>query len=122
MPEQQSASREQHPHTRAQDRIQANQRVVGQQDQSQQCKHDRAARGFACQDQVHQPVTFFRLADELDHGSQQSGQEHHSRDQQRPEPRRPRTKQPATCQQGKQRRWHQAAPKIVENFPYRQGR
>ena len=80
MPEQQAASREQHPHPRAQDRTQAYQRVVGQKGQGQQGKRDRAVRGFVGQAQVHQPIAFFRLANKFDHGGQQAGQEHHSHD------------------------------------------
>ena len=118
MPEQQSASREQHPHTRAHDRIQANQRVVGQKNQRQNSEAYRAARGFACHDQVRQPVTLFRLAYQLDHHTQQGGQEQYSHNQQDPEPRRSRTKQPPARQQGKQRRRHQAAAQVVEQFPH----
>ena len=101
MPEQQSASGEQHPQSRAQQRIQADHRVVGQKNQPQQSEHSWVARGFACHSEVQPPITLFRLANELDYGAEQGGQKQHTRHQQSTEPCRSRTKQPASCQQGK---------------------
>ena len=52
LPEQQTASGKQHPYTRAQDRIQANQRVVRQKDQRQQTEHDGTANRLYWSGQV----------------------------------------------------------------------
>ncbi len=103
LPEQQSALREQHTHTRAQDCIRTNQRVIRQQDQAQHCKHYRPEHGPSCQARVHQPVALRGLAEEFDHGRQQRRHAHHRGDHEKPEPRRPRTEQPSACQHGEQR-------------------
>ena len=121
LPEQQAAAREQHPHPRTQDRIQGNQRIVGQQDQGQTSQQQGAARGSAGQIQMHQPGAVLGLADQFDAGGEQEGQADHRHHQQGPEPRRPWTQQPTSGQQRQQRRRHQAAAQVVEQLPHRKG-